>query len=186
MTTEKPRARMTTFEDFADLALDTSDGLLALEGRLRRLLDERDAYREMAMLQTLGASLGPDAVDAEALSRHLSNENEMAVIRALWRMVGPNEVDAEALRRLSSREEAATPKEALKGDARMKLLLAIHAEHKVRTGHDIFTEPSHSIRTVSCYACACLYAEQRVLDEAERLYFQELLRLSSKEKDGGK
>lgn len=55
----------------------------------------------------------------------------------------------------------------------MNLLLAIHAEHKQRTGHDIFRT---SARLIGCDVCLFIGAEKRRLDDAEREYFANIER----------
>jgi len=56
----------------------------------------------------------------------------------------------------------------------INLLLAIHAEHKARTGHDVFTEPPLSIRAINCDVCAAIKAEKREMEEAEKRYYESL------------
>lgn len=50
----------------------------------------------------------------------------------------------------------------------MNLLLAIHAEHKQRTGHDVFNEPPLSTKAICCDVCLYLKAEKQALDKAAK------------------
>ena len=56
----------------------------------------------------------------------------------------------------------------------MNLLLAIHAEHNQRTGHDIFKQDSLSTLAMHCDVCLYMQAEKRDIDEAEKRYYAEL------------
>lgn len=52
----------------------------------------------------------------------------------------------------------------------MNLLLAIHAEHKQRTGHDVFTAGNHSTLHIRCDVCLFIGAARREEEEAEQRY----------------
>lgn len=53
----------------------------------------------------------------------------------------------------------------------MNLLLAIHAEHKARTGHDIITRPN---KFSNCDVCTFLWAESRDQEKIKAEYYKSL------------
>ena len=56
----------------------------------------------------------------------------------------------------------------------MNLFLALAAEHKQRTRHDIFTEPPLSTRHLHCDVCLHLGSEWRHIQKAEREHYEEM------------
>ena len=57
----------------------------------------------------------------------------------------------------------------------MNLLLAPAAEHKQRTGHDIWTANRFSTLHLTCDVCLFLNAEKRVMDEDREEHFAAVL-----------
>jgi len=54
----------------------------------------------------------------------------------------------------------------------MNLFLALCAEHKQRTRHDIFTQGPLDTTHITCEVCLFLSAEKRDIDKAEAEYYQ--------------
>lgn len=51
-------------------------------------------------------------------------------------------------------------------------MLALHAEHKQRTGHDAFTR--NFTHVAACDVCLFLDAEKRDMDKSEAAYYESL------------
>ena len=51
------------------------------------------------------------------------------------------------------------------------LFLAIHAEHKARTGHDVFAQGPLRTLPLRCDVCLHLDAVKRAMEQAEAEYY---------------
>ena len=54
------------------------------------------------------------------------------------------------------------------------IFFAVHAEHKQRTGHDVFKRSRFSTLPIECDVCLYLKAEKQALDKAEQKYYDEI------------
>lgn len=56
------------------------------------------------------------------------------------------------------------------------LMLALAAEHKQRTGHDVWAQGPLAIEPSFCDVCLHLHAEKRHQEEMERQHYEEMER----------
>lgn len=55
----------------------------------------------------------------------------------------------------------------------MNIFLALAAEHKARTGHDIHTQTPLDTTHMNCLVCLHLWSEKRDLEKAEAEFYLE-------------